>query len=169
MLEHGQDVDLQIDLGQPQTVSVFRAHLFGYDSWDALKGQVKDRVEILTSADGVNFASQGVMPLSLWKKDIPINHMLQDDGKATGWNFEVQAAGAGVDPARAVSHDPEADPLRERAPGLRFGSTTRRSTSASRCPARRRRNGYAAGGDADGARQRNDRRRSGGTGGGGHR
>jgi len=28
------------------------------------------------------------MPLSLWRKDIPINHMLQDDEKATGWNFE---------------------------------------------------------------------------------
>ena len=26
--------------------------------------------------------------MSLWKKDIPINYMLQDDEKATGWNFE---------------------------------------------------------------------------------
>jgi hypothetical protein len=84
----GQDVDLQLDLGQPQTVSVFRAHLFGYDAWDALKGQVKDRVEILTSADGVTFASQGLLPLLLWKKDIPINHLLPDDEQATGWNFE---------------------------------------------------------------------------------
>jgi hypothetical protein len=62
--------------------------LFGYPFWDALKGQVQDRVEILTSTDGVAFVSRGVLQTSLWRKDIPINHMLQDDERATGWNFE---------------------------------------------------------------------------------
>jgi hypothetical protein len=84
----GQDVDLQIDLGSPQTLGAFRAHLFGYPFWDALKGEVQDRIEILTSADGVAFVSRGLLQTSLWKKDIPINHMLQDDEKATAWNFE---------------------------------------------------------------------------------
>ena len=84
----GQDVDLQIDLGAPQTLRAFRAHLFGYPFWDALKGEVQDRIEILTSEDGATFVSRGLLQTSLWKKDIPINHMLPDDEKATAWNFE---------------------------------------------------------------------------------
>jgi len=83
----GAEVALQVDLGQVQSVGAVRAHLFGYPFWDALKGQVQDRVEILTSPDGITFTSQGLLNTSLWKKDIPINHMLQDDEKATAWNF----------------------------------------------------------------------------------
>ena len=90
----GANVDLQVDLGSARSVGAFRAHLFGYQFWDALKGQVQDRVEILTSTDGVTFASQGFLPTSLWRKDIPINHMLQDDETATGWNFEQTLASA---------------------------------------------------------------------------
>ena len=84
----GTDVDLQVDLGDSKMVSAFRAHLFGYEFWDALKGEVQDRVEILTSVDGVTFVSHGLLQTSLWRKDIPINYMLQDDERATGWNFE---------------------------------------------------------------------------------
>ncbi|MGH8635601.1 MAG: FG-GAP-like repeat-containing protein [Burkholderiales bacterium] len=84
----GSNVDLQIDLGAPRTIGALRAHLFGYPSWDALKGQVQDRVEVLTSSDNVTFASQGTLATSLWRKDVPINYMLQDDERATAWNFE---------------------------------------------------------------------------------
>jgi hypothetical protein len=83
-----QEVSLQIDMGQPRTVGAFRAHLLGSPSWDALLGQVQDMVEIQTSLDGVNFGSQGVLQMALWKKDIPANHMLLDTEKATAWNFE---------------------------------------------------------------------------------
>ena len=88
----GADVDLQIDLGQPRTMQAIRAHLFGYPGWDALKGQVQDRVEVFTSDDGVTFSSRGVLNTALWRKDIPVNHMLPDDEKATGWNFEQRLA-----------------------------------------------------------------------------
>jgi hypothetical protein len=88
----GSNVDLGVDLGALRTARAFRAHLFGYPSWDALKGQVQDRVEVLTSADGVTFVSRGFLQTSLWKKDVPINHMLQDDERATGWNFELITA-----------------------------------------------------------------------------
>ena len=84
----GSIVDLQVDLGSARSVGAFRAHMFGYPFWDALKGQVQDRVEILTSVDGVTFISQGFLQTSLWRKDIPVNYMLQDDETATGWNFE---------------------------------------------------------------------------------
>jgi hypothetical protein len=57
----GSDVNLQIDLGQSRSVAAFRAHLFGYPFWDALKGQVQDRAEVLTSLDGVTFASHGTL------------------------------------------------------------------------------------------------------------
>ncbi len=63
--------------------------MFGYPGWDALKGEVRDRIEVLTSLDGTAFTSRGVLQTSLWKKNIPINYMLQDDEKATAWNFEL--------------------------------------------------------------------------------
>ena len=43
------NVDLRVDLGQLRTTGAFRAHLFGSPGWDALKGQVLDRIEVLTS------------------------------------------------------------------------------------------------------------------------
>ena len=85
----GTDVNLQLDLGAARAIGAFRAHILGYSGWDALKGQVKDTVEVLTSADGVSFTSRGFLNTSLWKKDIPVNYLLQDDGRATGWNFEL--------------------------------------------------------------------------------
>jgi len=88
----GDTVDLQVDLGAARTVSAFRAHLFGYPFWDALKGQVQDRVEIQTSTDGVTFVGRGLLQTSLWKRDVPINYMLPDDEKATAWNFELTTA-----------------------------------------------------------------------------
>jgi hypothetical protein len=54
----------------------------------ALEGKVQDRIEVFTSIDGVDFASQGLLQTSLWRKDIPINYMLLDNEKATAWNFE---------------------------------------------------------------------------------
>jgi hypothetical protein len=88
----GKIVDLQVDLGATRTAGAFRAHLFGYPFWDALEGAVQDRIEVFTSIDGVNFASQGLLQTSLWRKDIPINHMLLDNEKATAWNFERRIA-----------------------------------------------------------------------------
>ena len=85
----GSNVDLRVDLGQPRATGAFRAHVFGYPGWDALKGEVRDRIEVLTSLDGTAFTSRGVLQTSLWKKNIPINYMLQDDEKATAWNFEL--------------------------------------------------------------------------------
>ena len=85
----GSDVDLRVDLGATQSVGAFRAHLFGYPGWDALDGEVQDRVEVLTSIDGLTYTSRGLLNTALWKKDVPINHMVQDDERSTGWNFEL--------------------------------------------------------------------------------
>ena len=88
----GANVDLQIDLGGPRSVAAFRAHLFGYPFWEAFNGEVLDRVEIFTSLDGLTFSSQGLLQTLLWRKDVPINYMVMDDGKATAWNFERRLA-----------------------------------------------------------------------------
>jgi PKD repeat protein len=88
----GSTLDMTVDLGQTASAAAFRAHLFGYPFWDALKGEVKDVVEVQTSIDGINFASQGYLNTSLWNKNVPINHMLQDDERATAWNFELTLA-----------------------------------------------------------------------------
>jgi regulation of enolase protein 1 (concanavalin A-like superfamily) len=85
----GSNVDLRVDLGQSRATGAFRAHVFGYPVLDALKGEVRDRIEVLTSLDGAAFTSRGVLQTSLWRKTIPINYMLQDDEKATAWNFEL--------------------------------------------------------------------------------
>ena len=81
---------LTVDLGQAQPVAAARAHLFGYPGPDALTGENQDRVELLTSLDGVTYASQGFFDTWVRRKDVPINHMLLDDERATGWNFEHQ-------------------------------------------------------------------------------
>ena len=86
----GADLDLTVDLGGALTAGAFRGHIFGWPDWDALKGEVQDRVEVLTSVDGGSFQSQGLLQTALWKKDVPINYMLRDDETATAWNFELQ-------------------------------------------------------------------------------
>src|SRR5205085_5773144 len=48
--------EITVDLGASQSCGAFRIQLgAGWPWWDALKGEVKDKVELLTSADGENF------------------------------------------------------------------------------------------------------------------
>lgn len=88
----GSPVDMRVDLGQTRSAGAFRAHLFGYPFWDALKGEVEDVVEVQTSIDGVDYVSRGFLNTSLRLKDVPANYMLQDDERATAWNFELALA-----------------------------------------------------------------------------
>jgi len=79
-----------VDLGSVQRCAAFRIHLSaGWPWWDAMKGQVKDAVEVLTSADGREYAGQGFFELNLRRKDIPINHMMPDDETATGFLYAL--------------------------------------------------------------------------------
>ena len=82
--------DITVDLGAVERCGAFRIHMNSGWEWpDALQGQWKDEVELLTSQDGQSFASQGTFDLRLRWKDIPVNHMLPDDEMARGWNFEM--------------------------------------------------------------------------------
>jgi hypothetical protein len=88
--DKGDDPVIDLDLNQPQDCAAFRIHLSaGWPWWDALKGEVKDTVEVLTSNDNRNFVSQGFFTLNLRRKDIPINHMMPDDETATGFTYDL--------------------------------------------------------------------------------
>jgi len=86
----GQSPLVTVDLGKPQACGAFRIHLSaGWPWWDALKGQVEDTVEVLTSEDGKTYSSRGSFDFDLRWKDIPLNHMMPDDETATGYVFAL--------------------------------------------------------------------------------
>ncbi len=86
----GNQPDITVDLGQPKSCGAFRIQVgAGWPWWDALKGEVKDRVELLTSMDGKNYASRGFFDLNLRWKDLPANFMWPDDEVLAAHNFAL--------------------------------------------------------------------------------
>jgi hypothetical protein len=83
------DPEITVDMGKPETIGAFRIHLTaGWPWWDALRGEVQDEVEVLSSLDGETYRSHGTFELNLRRKDIPINHFLPDEETARAWNYE---------------------------------------------------------------------------------
>lgn len=76
-----------VDLGRTMPCGAFCIHTGGYPFWDALQGEVKDKVEVLTSLDGKQYASQGEFDFKLRWKDIPANHMWPDEETMRGHNY----------------------------------------------------------------------------------
>ena len=70
---------ITLDLGAPSACAAFGLHLHGYPPQDALKGEIKDKIEVLVSDDGKEFKSIGFLKTALRFKDIPVNHMLNDE------------------------------------------------------------------------------------------
>ena len=88
--QKGQSPVVTVDLGKQETCGAFRIQIgAGWPWWDALKGQVKDKVEVLTSPDGKDYTSQGLFDFELYWKDIPINHFMPDDETAQGYTFAL--------------------------------------------------------------------------------
>ncbi|HEY0552045.1 MAG TPA: discoidin domain-containing protein, partial [Verrucomicrobiae bacterium] len=86
----GQKPEITVDLGEQQKCGAFRIQLgAGWPWWDALKGQFKDQVEVLTSLDGKDFTSHGFFDLNLRWKDLPVNHFWPDEEVIAGHNFEL--------------------------------------------------------------------------------
>ncbi|MBM3497820.1 MAG: hypothetical protein FJX74_04030, partial [Armatimonadetes bacterium] len=86
----GQTAEVTVDLGAPQACAAFRiAAGGGWPWWDALKGEVEDEVEVLTSLDGAQYASCGRVDMNPWRKDLPINHLLPDDESLTAYLFTL--------------------------------------------------------------------------------
>jgi len=88
--DKGNDPVIEVNLGQTQRCGAFRIHLSaGWPWWDAMKGQVKDKVQVLTSLDGRSFTSRSFFDMNLRWKDIPVNHMMPDDESATGFTYDL--------------------------------------------------------------------------------
>ena len=86
----GQQPDITVDLGATQTCGAFRIQLgAGWPWWDALKGQFKDKVELLTSKDGQHYQSHGLFNLNLRWKDLPANYIWPDEEVIAAHNFEL--------------------------------------------------------------------------------
>jgi hypothetical protein len=82
--------EIVVDLGQAQTCGAFRAAITcGWPWWDALRGEVKDKIEVLTSMDGKQYVSQGHLRMNMRFKDVPANVMLPDDEGARGFIAEL--------------------------------------------------------------------------------
>ena len=84
----GSEPVITVDMEKEQDCGAFRFHMATWPWWDALKGQMQDKVEVLTSLDGKEYTSHGLFNLELRRKDVPINHMLPDEETAMGWVFE---------------------------------------------------------------------------------
>jgi len=79
-----------VDLGKVERCEAFRIHLSaGWPWWDAMEGEIKDTVEVLTSVDAREYTSRGLFDLNLRWKDIPANHMMPDDETATGFLYTL--------------------------------------------------------------------------------
>jgi hypothetical protein len=85
--QKGDNPVVTVDLGSVQKCGAFAIHTGGYPFWDALKGEVKDRVEVLTSVDGQHYQSQGFFDFNLRWKDIPVNHIWPDEETICGHNY----------------------------------------------------------------------------------
>ncbi|MBM4018936.1 MAG: hypothetical protein FJ288_11510 [Planctomycetes bacterium] len=78
-----------LDLGEPKSCAAFGMNFHGYPWWDALKGQVKDTVEVLVSKDGKDYTSAGFLQTDLRWKDLPVNHMWPDHEVIQGATFRL--------------------------------------------------------------------------------
>ena len=80
---------ITVDLGKAEKCGAFRIQIGGYPWWDAIRGEIRDKIEVLTSADGTQYASAGFFDFKLRWKDLPANFMWYDDETFTGHDFEL--------------------------------------------------------------------------------
>jgi hypothetical protein len=93
--DKGRQPEITVDLGQSQACGAFRIQLgAGWPWWDALRGQMKDKVEVLSSIDGKSYTSHGLVNLNLRWKDLPVNHFWPDEEVIAAHNFELVPAKA---------------------------------------------------------------------------
>jgi hypothetical protein len=90
--QQGDKPVVTVDLGKVQRCAAFRIQTGGWPFWDALRGEVKDKVEVLTSTDGKQYASQGFFDFKLRWKDIPANFAWPDEETLCGPNYLLVAA-----------------------------------------------------------------------------
>jgi hypothetical protein len=90
--QQGDKPVVTVDLGKVERCAAFRIQTGGWPFWDALRGEVKDKVEVLTSTDGKQYTSQGFFDFRLRWKDIPANFAWPDEETLCGPNYLLVAA-----------------------------------------------------------------------------
>ncbi len=85
----GANPEITVDLGEPQKLAAFRIHFLGYPAQDAIKGEIKDKVEVLTSDDGKDYKSAGNFDFNLHWKDIPVNYVWNDEETFNAYNHTL--------------------------------------------------------------------------------
>jgi hypothetical protein len=85
---------ITLDLGAVATFAAVGLNFHGWPWWDALKGEVKDKVEVLISEDGQKYESAGFLDTDWRWKDLPANHMWPDEETITGATFRLIPAKA---------------------------------------------------------------------------
>jgi hypothetical protein len=90
--QEGDRPVVTVDLGKPERCAAFRIQTGGWPFWDSLKGEVKDKIEVLASSDGKEYTSQGFFDFRLRWKDIPANFAWPDEETLCGPNYLLLAA-----------------------------------------------------------------------------
>jgi hypothetical protein len=90
--QQGDKPVVTVDLGKVERCAAFRIQTGGWPFWDALRGEVKDKVEVLTSTDGKQYTSQGFFDFRLRWKDLPANYAWPDEETLCGPNYLLVAA-----------------------------------------------------------------------------
>lgn len=82
--------DITVDLGKAESCGAFRIQVgAGWPWWDALKGEIRDEVEVFTSVDGQDYESRGFVNFQLRWKDLPANHFWPDEETLCAHPFEL--------------------------------------------------------------------------------
>jgi len=85
----GKNPVITLDLGKTTSCAAFGMNFHGYPWWDALKGAVRDKVEVLVSTDGEQYTSLGFLKTDLRWKDLPVNHMWPDHEVIQGATLQL--------------------------------------------------------------------------------
>ncbi len=80
----GTNPVITLDLGESTVCASFGMNFHGYPWWDFLKGEVKDKVEVLTSLDGQEYVFQGFLHTDWRWKELPVNWIWPDEETITG-------------------------------------------------------------------------------------
>jgi hypothetical protein len=88
----GKRPAITLDLGEKTSCASFGMNFHGYPWWDAMKGEVKDRVEVLVSLDGEKYESAGFLNTDWRWKDLPANHLWPDEEIIQGATFRLLPA-----------------------------------------------------------------------------
>jgi hypothetical protein len=84
-----KDLLITVDLEKPERCGAFRIHVHGHPFYNAIKGEMPERIEVLTSSDNQAFTSQGFFNMKLRWKDLPVNYMWPDSEQLQGYMFDL--------------------------------------------------------------------------------